>query len=261
MTSQEILLAKHMYEQEGKSINYIRKQLGYSHDKVSRELKKIGVDIIKIRNQYTVGVSVNETKFNKIDNEFNAYFLGLLYADGCLREDRNDITLDLQEKDRDIVEKFHLFMENKNTINKHIIKRNNKTFISYYSQFSSKKVKQDLINLGCTPKKSLTLICPGIQQVPDSLFHHFVRGYNDGDGYIRKKYKEITICGTLKLLMGIQKRMKWPTVELRKQNNIFYLSYYGDNALNCLYDIYNNATIFMQRKYNIYQYVSQCKTP
>lgn len=38
-----------------------------------------------------------------------------------------------------------------------------------------------LINIGCTPKKSLTMIFP---QVPDKYLPDFLRGVVDGDGWI-----------------------------------------------------------------------------
>lgn len=52
-------------------------------------------------------------------------------------------------------------------------------------QISSKTLTADLLKLGCTPRKSLTLKFPndGIFKSND-LIRHFIRGYFDGDGSV-----------------------------------------------------------------------------
>eukprot|EP01083_Nonionella_stella_P269665 912656_1 len=52
---------------------------------------------------------------------------------------------------------------------------------------------RDLIALGCTPRKSLTLKWPA--NMPDKFASHFVRGYFDGDGCIhyRKVRKSCSV--------------------------------------------------------------------
>lgn len=52
----------------------------------------------------------NKNYFEKIDSEDKAYFLGLLYADGCnstsATQNHASIVLNLQEGDKEILEKF-----------------------------------------------------------------------------------------------------------------------------------------------------------
>lgn len=246
-----------MYEIEGKSINQIAKELNMRHETISNNLKKLGVNVATKRNQFSKGTSVNENKFEIIDSEESAYFLGLLYADGTIRKDRNEIALDLQAGDYDLVEKFHLFMENTNTIREHVISRNGKEYKSFISSFSSTKVKTDLGKLGCVPQKSLILTCPTEEQVPQKFFRDFVRGYIDGDGHLRFKEDEsryeLIIAGTYDFLSGIEKRMGWEKGNIHKQGNIYYLAYYNiKNLKSKTQDLYLNSTVYMNRKYNTF---------
>lgn len=48
----------------------------------------------------------------------------------------------------------------------------------------------DLINLGCIPRKTLVLKFPNESTVPKQLIKHFIRGYMDGDGCISTYYKK-----------------------------------------------------------------------
>jgi hypothetical protein len=114
--------------------------------------------------------------FQNIDTEEKAYWLGFLYADGCVHSQENKIELGLAEKDYEHLNKFRNFLQIKNKI---AYRDSTK---SYRLSFRSKKSKQDLIALGYIPCKSLLLHFPNSQQVPDYLIKHFIRGYFDGDG-------------------------------------------------------------------------------
>ena len=115
--------------------------------------------------------------FEKIDSEEKAYWLGFLYADGYISFSENKIELSLAEKDVHHIEKFRDFLG----INNRICYR--PSVKAYRLSFRSDKCKQDLINQGCTPRKSLTLKFPTSKQVPYELIRHFIRGYFDGDGW------------------------------------------------------------------------------
>lgn len=117
----------------------------------------------------------NDSFFEIIDTEDKAYFLGLLFADGNVYLKRNRIQITLMNEDAYILEKF-----------KEVVNSSAKLYIDRekYSKLilDSKKMTSDLIALGCTPNKSLTLKFP--EKIPEHLIHHFVRGYFDGDGSI-----------------------------------------------------------------------------
>lgn len=49
--------------------------------------------------------NVDDNFFNSIDNQYNAWLLGLLYADGCVYEN-GTIKIDLVKDDIDVLEKI-----------------------------------------------------------------------------------------------------------------------------------------------------------
>ena len=67
----------------------------------------------KAYNQFNPS-STRQDCFNKIETEKQAYWLGFLYADGCVSYQNwnNQIELSLQERDLHHLEKFRSFIEN-----------------------------------------------------------------------------------------------------------------------------------------------------
>jgi len=157
---------------------------------------KAGWEYLKINNQ-------NDDYFEKIDSEDKAYFLGLLYADGNVYLKRNRVQITLQNEDKYILE---LFAKKINYTGKFYQDRGR------YSKMiiCSKKMVQDLINLGCVPNKSLILQFPNNQQVPKHLLRHFIRGYFDGDGcatigQVKENYRKFITCSFTSTKMFIEK--------------------------------------------------------
>jgi hypothetical protein len=135
----------------------------------------------------------NENYFEKIDSEDKAYFLGLLYADGCNSGTTNVVSIALQKKDKSILSKLNKFM--KSNVKAYVNKLNQKNpnhQDSYVLVFSSDKMSKDLERLGCVSNKSLVLKFPTEDQVPEYLLRHFVRGYFDGDGWVGSRIRGIS---------------------------------------------------------------------
>lgn len=251
-----------LYIIENKSINQIAKELSISWGTVKKYLIEEDIEIISNRNQYSCDNNINENLFKEINDSDSAYWLGFLYADGNIRDgNRNEISLELKEEDFDTIKDFHDYCSNKNSIRKHIIKKNNKEYYSYTSSFSSKKVKENLINLGCVPKKSLILKCPSNTQVPKEYFYDFLRGYIDGDGYIQydfDKYRyRIVICGTKEMLQGIITRCEWfeyCSITKDNKSSIYTLTISNkENVYNILSKLYENSKYHLKRKFDIFQ--------
>lgn len=194
------------------------------------------------------------TNFNKIDTEEKAYWLGFLYADGCVGSKEDKIELGLAEKDLKHIEKFRDFM---NITNKISYREKTK---SYRMSFRSFQCKQDLIDKGCVPKKSLILDFPNENQVPKYLIRHFIRGYFDGDGWFTNTEScfQIGIIGTEKFIKGFLNSIE----DINKENKIFdvhrengakrYVFGAYDDVLNFLNWIYKNSNIYLERKYANY---------
>lgn len=212
----------------------------------------------------------NKDYFKKIDSEEKAYWLGFLYADGCvyIRNKTYRVILELSQKDIEQILKF-----------KNAIGCDNKIYTSEkYAKLDigCKEIVQDLINLGCIPNKSLKLTFPTEQQVPKYLINHFIRGYFDGDGCIsystgeRKRpelkkqrsegytYKQYTfkLVGTKEFLEGVVDALNLPKNKLLQNNNKnnYDLKYGGKprvtNILNLLYE---NSNIYLKRKRDIFE--------
>jgi hypothetical protein len=149
--------------------------------------------------------TLNDNYFNKINSEHKAYFLGFLYADGNVAANSNAISLCIN--DTWILDQFLNQLE----LNKPLYKNPNHD-LAYTLSFSSPQMKKDLIFLGCRPRKSLTLELPNDDQVPPELFHHFVRGYFDGDGSIyihpKLKYAQLGIMSSKKFCEQFKAKMK-----------------------------------------------------
>lgn len=198
----------------------------------------------------------DNTIFEKIDSEEKAYWLGFLEADGCLHSGEGNyrIELGLKEEDYHHLEKYRDFIGKNNKIS-HRDGTN-----SYRFNFRDKKIHADLIKLGCTPQKSLTLQFPTKEQVPDEWLLPFLRGYFDGDGSFWYKNKfGLNILSSKDFLNGLKQRYI-PFSKL----NIYPIHYdrpekgqriqTGNKQLvnQFLNDIYTNANIYLDRKYHKY---------
>lgn len=214
---------------------------------------------------YNTKYITNYNFFDKIDNEQNAYFLGLLYADGNVYVKNNhsyEVSIQLQESDKLILEKLRDYLC-KNLLLKQIINKKNGK-LHYLLKINSKELCINLINLGCIPDKSLKLKFPEIKK---QYIVHFIRGYFDGDGslYSKKPSKtghvnygwQITstfnFCNYVKnylLKMGIHSSMRLAC----KTNTITYtLSVGGNKQVKKLLDwIYLGANIYLDRKHDKY---------
>lgn len=196
----------------------------------------------------------NKDYFEVIDNEHKAYWLGWMYSDGCVHS--NESIIELTSKDLHILEMFVKDMDS----DKHIIPhRNKEEKCLYYSvKFVHKKLKQDLIKLGCVPAKSLILTFPTEEQVPKNLIHHFIRGYFDGDGsvgnYLINSNRVLNgvFLGTKDFMEGVQSNVESPS-NISKQGNIFRLNYKNKNTLSLYEYMYKNSSIWLERKKTIFE--------
>lgn len=250
---------------EGESTQNIAKILRLNQATVIRKLKKLGLHVKykypKLRKkQYTC----NDYFFANIDNELKAYWLGFIAADGCITIDsrnRGYLKIGLASKDENHIEKFLKAMESNNPIKRR--QNYNKKYKKYYDvssiAISSKQLISDLINLGITPRKSLTLQYPVIS---DHLQKHFIRGYVDGDGCwsINKKktctYRPslvFNVIGSHPFMQIFTKKINKITTKakgyFRKKGNVsvFHLdaSYASIEVANWIYE---NSNVCLDRK-------------
>ena len=83
-----------------------------------RKLQDLGVDTTKNMKKYSEKLSkafkkykLNESVFDTIDTEEKAYWLGFLMSDGYNHETHSQVSLRLQAGDKEILEKYKIFLE------------------------------------------------------------------------------------------------------------------------------------------------------
>ena len=246
--------------EQGMSYNNIAKELKKDKRTVSYYLKEAGYGpnekYQRFNQKQPNKKYVNENYFEVIDTEHKAYWLGFLYADGCVSTDRYTVDLGLKEDDYEHLLKFKEDIESEHNISKRKKEMNGKVFYSYRLSIDREKLKNDLIDKGCYPNKTKILAYPTIDQVPLHLQHHFIRGYFDGDGCItsinNSKNIKIEIIGTNEFLNGLVTYFG-----LNENQNIYTFNHTdvkrfsksGYFAFNIMNILYRDATIYLDRKY------------
>jgi intein-encoded DNA endonuclease-like protein len=246
-----------LYTEEYLNRKEISKIVGTSTTTVGNYLKAVG--IVGGRNAYRF----REDYFETIDTEDKAYYLGLMYADGNINNTRPLITIKLSEKDKEVLQTFNKYLLNR----KPLYERKAEIIVGtsyigkkqYKIELASNKMKSDLIDKGCVPRKSAILQFPTEEQVPKELIRHFIRGYFDGDGCIYKSQGKLmlNIVSTQNFLQGFYNTVNEKLgiqfnihKEKRRESSYYiFISKKADVKKFCEY-IYNGCTVKMERKYN-----------
>ena len=207
---------------------------------------------IKIRSAFVVHskFKIDSSYFDKIDTEGKAYWLGFFAADGHITQ-RGQIVIALALRDRLHLEKF-LEMLNSNYTLK-IIKGE---FPSVKLAIGNRVLSERLIELGIQKPKNCSLT---FNSIPDKLKMHFVRGIFDGDGWVSRNGYQFSICSNDKTFLNLL-RSHLPNIDglLIKhfRGNAYYLLSYRKAITKKFLDyIYNDATIYLDRKCKIYRRV------
>jgi hypothetical protein len=201
--------------------------------------------------------TVNDNYFEIIDSDEKAYWLGFLYADGYVRmknDKSGELKLKLKFTDRSHIEKFRDSIKSTHKIidfySKVIVKG-----VEYTSRCSSisiysTKMVSDLIKHGCVNNKTFKIKLPNISI---DLYHSFIRGYFDGDGYISLKGGSGTcgITSNYDFLTGLRNYLGYGVIYKRK--NIYDLVFYKKELIEKFYKmIYKDKSYFLYRKFEIF---------
>lgn len=193
---------------------------------------------------------INFNPFENLENKEVQYWLGWLASDGCVSGNR--ITISLQRKDRDVLEKFCMFLNNKINIFDGIYHKY-KDFEYSKVSFRDTNTANFLNSIGITPNKSKTL------ELNIPLTWDFVRGFFEGDGSFNMHQNRPRVqftCASIKFTNQLK--------DFLLSNNIFSVitktdkgnsSYYSisinrkADAILFMENIYSTASVFMNRKY------------
>lgn len=191
-------------------------------------------------------------------NEHAAYIAGFIMADGYVKHQsgvrmENSLQIELADYDIDILEQIKVYLKFEGPIRK--TKRN-----TVVLNISNVRIIEDLLQAGI-PENGKTTASVWLDTIPKHLIHHFVRGVFDGDGSVYRKNNRMCVqfLGTENLLQGIMKHSptRKKTMQYRGENggaNIYCLYYSSKADAKNIYDwMYQDATIFLKRKYDKFQ--------
>ena len=253
---------------DGDTLETIGKRYGVSDTAVRNYLKKHNVPLLGRRYQSCSKYNFDIHWLDNLDSQEKFYFLGFFAADGNVDMSNGNYRarIKIQRGDRELLEKFNELLKSDREIedgeepNKY-----NKNGVEKYSiaSYSSKPFCERLIELGLPSKKSLILKFPNY--IPNEYLKDYVRGYFDGDGSITIIYSPkgtaratMGFAGSnyfipklskiLKKKLGIHSRCEPGHSDNYKYLNIDRI----EDILKFTQWIYEDATIYLQRKYDRY---------
>lgn len=256
---------KYYLEHHEESYTKIREKypaLPTSKTSLKRQLEILGEEnFIKAAPRYTYKKDI----FKKIETEEAAYWLGFILADGCLVQDAR-LSINLAEKDKEHLKKFCRFLqmpENeinaiiKNTVGGAYTKDNPTCALN----ICSKEIVQDLKEKNIFAAKSGKEI-PYICETPQ-LEKAYIRGIFDGDGYIRSTQSGLGLVGSFEICSYVQNYINKYIVDtssnhIREHGTIWKFELSNRDFTKKILDfLYKDATIYLDRKFNLYKEIYQ----
>lgn len=246
------------------SIMAVAKNLNIDHAQLQYFFKREGLEYKK-HNKY-----IYDHDFFTRKNEKTYYWAGFLIADGNVINDQT-LRIELSEHDKDHLQKFATLLSSNKKISSRI---NNGGHSCVGFSIHSKKIVNNVKQLfNIIPAKSLIYTLPEYL-ILDPLVKHLIRGIIDGDGcfYVSGlTQKEITktkinpkdhimklkICGTKDLLNKIHtvfynnKLVDSINHSVSILENLNYIVYTGSCLKNIIKYLYEDSSIFLERKFEI----------
>jgi hypothetical protein len=221
-------------------------------------------------------ITLSKSKVN--DNFFKywspemAYVLGIVCTDGNIRP---SILRDPQTKDTIRISRLTISQKEPELLTKvlklmdseaKLLFRKRKEFSNtvsgriFYFHLNSDEIYEDLIRLGLSANKSLTIKFP---KVPEEHLNHFIRGCWDGDGsvYIDKQNNSISasfVSGSKEFIEELLNNLYkngLPKRTLYQNEKSYYFRYTGNQCKLLAEFLYKNSNESMRldRKYKLFQ--------
>lgn len=255
-TADQVAYIIDQYVNNNVSLKELGNKFGCSYGTIRNCLNKNGISSRGNKQGYPR----NELYFNQINTPEKAYWLGFLYADGCVHSGTAyEISINITDLEQ--VEKFKIAIGAINhKITKTIDNRWKDAKPLYQFSIKDKQLHQDLIKWGCVPNK--TFLITEIPNIPKNYISHFIRGYFDGDGSLHwlqgtNNYRISFTSGSKEFLEDIIKYLPTNAVSIGKQkdSNTYYVQFAGrhnvENILNYLYKE-SQESMRLDRKYLLY---------
>jgi hypothetical protein len=200
--------------------------------------------------------NLNEKFFDEL-NEKSAYWLGFLYADGCVRMKQGksgELKLKLKHIDSNHIEKFLNDIECNTPIRYGVDNKSEFCYVLVNSNYMIKK----LFDLGCVQNKTQKIRLPNIEK---KLLSHFIRGYFDGDGSVspvknRPNSFVVSICSNKKFVEDVMSFFSYGKIYNEKNYSIWKVNKIND-IKNFRDFIYSNKNLTLQRKLDIFNKINE----
>lgn len=201
--------------------------------------------------------------FKSIDSEDKAYWLGFIMADGSIEKQANyeSYRLSFAQKGEDVE---HLYKLRSVLESEHVIsvkEDNNPRYkapiIQARYRVNSNELVADLMKLGLVQRKTGKETLP---EIPKPLKRHLIRGYIDGNGWLRKK-------GGIGYVATTEQVRDYITDYLIEELSVYVAikdesRLYAVNVYNCnvnrkadyiavMKHLYGNANVYLNRKKEI----------
>ncbi len=199
--------------------------------------------------------------FQNIDTEEKAYWLGFIYADGCIMNSGYTFTISINKKDEEHLQKLSdIFNKPLRSFTQTCSLMNNTNVCEMVKLYIyNKSMYNDLLKCGVEERKTYSDTTQILESIPEKLIHHFIRGYFDGDGTITCQSNNMRIAyfnliGIKDFLIQVQNILNKNVlssnvVTIRPNKNIYTLTYNKHKNMREFYDwIYYDSTIYLNRK-------------
>jgi hypothetical protein len=225
----------------GMTASEIGKQYGVHRGTIDYWCSKFSLTIYKQHGQKRI-YTFDETFFTCIDSEEKAYILGFIMADGFIESSGRALTITLNKRDADLLEKIKQCLKANIPL---AIKGKEKQFRAL--TFCSKRIVADLAHFSIARNKTKTLKFPDLAS---RLYSHFLRGYFDGDGHIGYRQCALTV-GSASFLEGLLNFL-WESHGFRPwigNRTTYYHLQFNKKQSPFINWLYADARIYLARKY------------
>lgn len=194
---------------------------------------------------------IDETSFTNISDRETCYWLGVMYTDGYIskRQYTNFFGISVKESDKEWLEKFKKYLKYTGEIHHYKVgEAGYKPGTPYVRlHIGNNKIVENLEKLGVIEHKTKL-----INSMPQGIIYKddFIRGVIDGDGSLRKEYPNLRICGNYDFIVDIGNYLQLP-YKIYPDKSIYDLVYNAENSRILEKRLYKDATVYLQRKYEI----------
>ena len=228
-------------------------------DKFTQNLKDLG--ILRTKSEalnLASGVEYNSSAFSDFTEENASYFYGFLLADGCLGNSGKTIQFTVKDTDSELLYKVanYVCKGREPLFSQALDKRTNKVYKRCTFNFSNPLIIERLVEQNLESNKSGKEKLPKFDWINNK---HFWRGLIDGDGHVGKRINTLCLVGSREVcegflsfvehMIGLKTKRKLSEIK-GKTCNYCKVVLTGEDSINAMKYLYEDAEIYLTRKYN-----------